>query len=292
MVTWLNASVTGVSRSKIETRTTRVWDSGLISEIVAGRVSNGAFLDDDGLADLEVDSHGSLALLVDRLALLGLLFFEDRGEHGEDLVKAQRDRVVGVANEASDAGGVANGAPGSVGQVHADQDVTGDADAVDYLALRVLDLDDFFHRDLDFEDVIFHVQRLDAGLEVGLHAVFVTGVGVDDVPVTLLAAKLGLEFLSRIRGRCSGSGFQRDIRSVDVGVVVRVGLVIRLSVYVRLEILFGIIDVGRFGRSRVSLRLFRGLSRGVVCAFSGPIQLSLVYLKLLLRHLVSCFLIA
>ena len=37
---------------------------------------------------------------------------------------------------------------------------------------------------LDLEDVVLHVQGLDAGLEVGLDAVLVAGVGVDDVPVT------------------------------------------------------------------------------------------------------------
>ena len=44
LVTWLNERVTGVSRSKMETSTTSCWDSGLISEIVAGRVSNGPSL--------------------------------------------------------------------------------------------------------------------------------------------------------------------------------------------------------------------------------------------------------
>ncbi len=46
-------------------------------------------------------------------------------------------------------------------------------------------------------------------------------------------------------------------------------------------------DVG-FGRSRHSLGLFPGFHRGVLAL----IQLSLSYLELLLRHLVSCFLIA
>src|SRR5699024_5541493 len=39
--TWLNDSTTGVSRPKIDTKTLSFWVSGLISEIVAGRVSNG-----------------------------------------------------------------------------------------------------------------------------------------------------------------------------------------------------------------------------------------------------------
>src|SRR6478609_1021765 len=41
LATWLNDSSTGVSRPKIETSTLSFWVSALISEIVAGRVSNG-----------------------------------------------------------------------------------------------------------------------------------------------------------------------------------------------------------------------------------------------------------
>ena len=93
---------------------------------------------------------------------------------------------MGVADEAGDARGVPDGAPGLVGEVHADQHVAGDPDAADQLALAVLDLGDLFHGDLDLEDVVLHVEAGDAGLEVGLHAVLVAGVGVDDVPVARL----------------------------------------------------------------------------------------------------------
>lgn len=41
LATWLNDSSTGVSRPKMETRTLSFWFSTLISEIVAGSVSNG-----------------------------------------------------------------------------------------------------------------------------------------------------------------------------------------------------------------------------------------------------------
>src|SRR3954447_12015155 len=41
LATWLNDSSTGVSRPKMETSTLSFWASGLISEIVAGRVSKG-----------------------------------------------------------------------------------------------------------------------------------------------------------------------------------------------------------------------------------------------------------
>ena len=41
LATWLKDSSTGVSRPKMETRTLSFWFSALISEIVAGSVSNG-----------------------------------------------------------------------------------------------------------------------------------------------------------------------------------------------------------------------------------------------------------
>ncbi len=280
MLTWLNARVTGVSRSKMETSTTRVCESDFDLGDRGRQGLERALLDDDGLADLEVDVDRSGGVL-DRLALLGLLFFEDRREHGEDLVEAQRHGVVGVAHEAGDAGGVADGAPGGIRQVHADQDVAGDADAVNNLALSVLDLNDFLHRDLDLEDVIFHVQRLDAGLQVGLDAVLVTCVGVDDVPVTLLAAQPGLELIGGVNlGRGSG-------RRQSVALFAVVGL--RGSYcLIGYCLIGGLVGSVGFGRSRHSLGLFRGFHRGVLAL----IQLSLSYLELLLRHLVSCFLIA
>ncbi len=191
------------------------------------------------------------------------------GEHGEDLIEPQRDGVVGVAHEAGDTRRVANGAPGSVGQVHADKDIAGNAHAVDDLALRVLDLDDLFHGHLDLEDVIFHVQGLDAGLKVGLHAVFVSGVGVDDVPVTFLAAQLALEFFSRIGRRCSSSGCQVVAVGLFLVACSVVRRVIRLGVHVSFEVLFGIVGVGRFGRSGINLGLFHSLSCGASVSSSS-----------------------
>ena len=289
MLTWLNASVTGVSRSKMETSTTRVWESDLDLGDRGRKGLERALLDDDGFANLEVDVDLGGGVL-DRLALLGLLFFEDRGEHGEDLIEAQRDRVVGVAHEAGDAGGVADGAPGGVRQVHADQDVAGDADAVDDLALSVLDLNDFLHRNLDFEDVIFHVQGLDAGLKVGLDAVFVAGVGVDDVPVTLLAAQLGLELVGGVDvggGGCRGervTGLAFSVAGFGVGAV---GLI--AAGVVGFFVGYGFSSAtSDSGAADDSLGLVHGFHRGVLAL----IQLSLSYLELLLRHLVSCFLIA
>src|SRR6478672_6466164 len=166
--------------------------------------------DGDGLADLEVDDLDVGGLLGAGLAGGGRLFLglEVGGEHGEDLVEAQRHRLVGVADEAGDTRGVAHGAPALVGEVHADQDVAGHPDATDQLALAVLDLGDLLHGDLHLEDVGLHVEAGHARLEVGLHAVLVARVGVDDVPVTLLAAQGVLELLDRVGGlgRLSGLG--------------------------------------------------------------------------------------
>src|SRR4051794_5709967 len=93
--------------------------------------------DRDGLADLEVDDLdlGGLRLV------LGL---ERRREHREDLVQAQRHRLVGVPDEAGDAGGVPHGAPRLVGEVHPDQHVAGHPHAAHLLALAVLDLGHLF----------------------------------------------------------------------------------------------------------------------------------------------------
>ena len=163
-----------------------------------------ALLDEHGLADLELHlgDRGGLRSGLGSGAFgsggFGLALFEDRGEHREDLVDRQRGRVVGVADESGDTRCVAHGAPRFVGQFHADEHVTGDADATNLLALAVLDLDDVFHRHLRFEDELFEVEADGAVLEVLLHAVLVAGVGVDDVPVTLLHAQLGLELLGRV----------------------------------------------------------------------------------------------
>ena len=103
-----------------------------------------------------------------------------------------------VADEAGDARRVPDGAPRLVGEVHADEDVAGDPDALDDLALRVLDLHDLLHGDLHLVDEVLHVEALAAVLEVRLHAVLVARVGVDDVPVAQLAAQLRLERGDRV----------------------------------------------------------------------------------------------
>ena len=95
-------------------------------------------------------------------------------------------------------GRVAHGAPRLVVEVHPHQDVAGEDLALDLLALAVLDLDDLLGRHLDLEDVVLHVEGLDAALEVGLHLVLVAGVGVHDVPVAELGAQLAAQRLDRV----------------------------------------------------------------------------------------------
>ena len=68
---------------------------------------------------------------------------------------------------------------------------------------------------LDLEDVVLHVQGLDAALEVGLHLVLVAGVGVHHVPVAGQQPQLGLERADRVlvaSASASASVFERPRR--------------------------------------------------------------------------------
>jgi hypothetical protein len=104
---------------------------------------------------------------------------------------------------------------------------------------------------------------------------------VDDVPVTFLAAQLGLELLGGIRG-CGGCSSGKGVGGLVFTVsVFTVGLGSVSSCYVG----GGVVG---FGRGGLNLGLFTGLCRDV----RGFFQPGLGYLELLLRHLVSCFLIA
>jgi len=88
---------------------------------------------------------------------------------------------------------MAHSAPALVGQLHADQDVSGHPNAGDLLALAALDLGDGLHGDLYVEDVRLHVQGAHSGQEVGLDPVLIPRVGVNDEPVTLLEPQCGAE---------------------------------------------------------------------------------------------------
>src|SRR6266511_4309261 len=132
----------------------------------------------DRLADLPFDP---------RLELLDRLGLEDLG----DFLLGQRGGLGPGADEAGHTGGVAHHVPGVVVEVHADQQVAGEDLAGDDLLLAALDLHDVFHGDDDLEDLLLHVHRGDAALEVGLDLVLVARVGVDHVPVPKAVAGAG-----------------------------------------------------------------------------------------------------
>src|SRR6266566_8620914 len=178
----------------------------------------------NALADLEfhLGRTRGLGLLGARLGL--------RREQAGNLAELQRRRPAGQADETGHTGGVADDRPGFVGEVHSDQDVAGQHLLLDLLPLAALDLGHLLHRDLDLEDVVLHVERLDAALQVGLHPVLVTRVGVHHVPVARKHAEFALELLARVVrlllfffgvfldvrleavvGRCGVSGLGRGI---------------------------------------------------------------------------------
>nr|AHE14892.1 hypothetical protein asmbl_13 [uncultured bacterium] len=166
--------------------------------------------DGDRLADLEVDDRrGATGDRGGGLRGDGGRLGRGRGDQQvDDLVDAQRGRPRRGADEPGDPGGVADRTPGLVVEVHPDEQVPGQLLAVDLGPLAVLDLGDLLGGHLDLEDVVLHVQRLDAGLEVGLHLVLVARVGVDDVPVAELLAERGAEGLARVLVRL-GRGLER-----------------------------------------------------------------------------------
>ena len=125
------------------------------------------------LANLELDGdNGGLALrgLALRAELLTDLGLNNRGKHFDDLGLGESDRVAAVTDKAGDALSFLHGTPGLVVDVHANKGISGHADAGDELALAALHLEDLFHRHLDLEDVLLHVHRLGADLEVLLDA--------------------------------------------------------------------------------------------------------------------------
>ncbi|MDQ0709692.1 hypothetical protein QFZ52_002344 [Arthrobacter woluwensis] len=97
---------------------------------------------------------------------------------------------------------------------------------------------------------------------------------MDDEPVALLAAELGLEGLEGILGRCCGSGVVALLR-VDSLRVVCLGDGFRI---------LGLGGRG-FGRSSVSLDGVLGLRGDVLVD-------GLAEFELLLRHVVSCFVVS
>src|SRR5258708_2810647 len=116
----------------------------------------------------------------------------DLAEDRLDLLVGERRRRGAHADEARDAGRVAHDVPGVVPHLHLDEDVPGIDLALHRVALAVLDLDLLLGGHEDLEDLVAHVHRVDAVLEVRLHLVLVTRVGVDDVPAPVVLLLGGL----------------------------------------------------------------------------------------------------
>lgn len=158
-----------------------------------------------GVADLERrDRSGLRARGQSRRDGFGRrLGLDDRGEHADDFVLREGHGRAAVADESRHAVGRLHDSPGIVRQLHADEHVPGHAHAGDELALAAADLEDLLHRHFDLEDVVLHVHRVHADLEVLLDPLLVAGVGVQDVPAAVEALELGPDV---VLGQLAGGG--------------------------------------------------------------------------------------
>ena len=147
---------------------------------------------------------------------------------------------------------MAHGAPALVGQIHTNQHVARDAHAANRFALPVLDLGHLLHRHLGLEDVVLQVEALGTLLEVLLHAVLVTGVRVDDVPVALQEP----QFLAESLDGVDLFGRLAVLALLGLLVILRVGLVGVSGHRVALDRFHGL----------VTLSVFRALAAVVVGA--------------------------
>ena len=205
-----------------------------------------------------------------------------RRQEGADLAARQGCRLLALtalADEPGDAGCVAHAVPGLVVHLAANQEVAGEDLALNGLLLAVLELVDFLHGDDDLEDLVLHVHRLDAGVEVGRDLLLVARLGVDDVPLAGSAGGIvcrdrsGL-FLGRRRGLL---GSRRGFGSVTgFGVVTGLrssGIVGSLGFRRRC---LGLGEVGITCREQVGsgYRVHRGLSSllGIEVGIAGREQ--------------------
>src|SRR6476661_8535130 len=125
---------------------------------LAAEVRERAFLDADGLADLPLEAglgagaHGGRLLALHR-----------SGEEGLDLTATQGRGLGALADEAGDAGGVADHVPGVVIEEAAHQQVAGEHLLLDDDLLAVLELGHLLHGDDHFVDAALHVHGRRAG---------------------------------------------------------------------------------------------------------------------------------
>ena len=173
-----NSSSTGVSRPKMFTSTLSFERSTSISLISPLKSANGP-VTTRTCSPTSYSRRGRTFFSIGRA-----LFLHAGAEDVLDLAARQRRGLGAAADEAGDAGRVAHDVPGVVVETHAHEQVAGEDLLLHDDLAAVLELDDVFHRDDDFEDAVFHRHRTHAAREVLLHLVLVARVRVHDVPAT------------------------------------------------------------------------------------------------------------
>ena len=108
-----------------------------------------------------------------------------------DLALLQRDGLLTLfafvlsRDEPRYTGGISDDKPALVVHLHLDENITGEDTASHRGALAFLNLDFFFRGDDHLEYLVPYVHRLDTQVEVLLYAIFLPGIGMDDVPASL-----------------------------------------------------------------------------------------------------------
>src|SRR2546426_9447075 len=120
-----------------------------------------------------------------------------------DLTVGEWRRLVPAAHEARDAWRVAHDVPRVVAHDHLDEHIAREHLLLHRVPLAVLDLDLFLGGHENLEDLVAHVHRVDAMLEVRLHLVLVARIRVDHVP-----APAGVDLLRCRRGRVDDLGLR------------------------------------------------------------------------------------
>src|SRR6187200_2140460 len=184
---WLKLSSTGVSRPKISTRALTLWASTLISVIVACRVANGP---STTMTESETSKSATstclrgVAVAVPPPAGAAAAASALAWTAGPSMFSTS-SRLSGIGWWLWPTKPVTDGVCRTP-----DQDVAGENGALDDLALPVLDLGYLLGGDHDLVDVVLHVQRGGAVLEVRPDPVLHAVVGVDDVPLARLGPQL------------------------------------------------------------------------------------------------------
>ena len=150
----------------------------MISAISPEKSANGPSLHPDALADLVLELRLAARLLVGGAAL--------RRQEVAHVGPRQRRGLLtltALADESGDARGVADAVPRLVVHPAPDEQVAGEHLALHGLLAAVAELVDLLGGDDHLEDLVLHVHRLDARLEVGRDLLLVARLGVHDEPL-------------------------------------------------------------------------------------------------------------